>query len=346
MKRTQFGRLADGRPIDLYELTNGNGTVAAVTTYGATLVRLVHRGADIVLGFDDVSGYVAHKQYFGATIGRYANRIAHAEFALDGRRHRLSANDGEHSLHGGTRGFDRRVWSAAAIASGAAPGVELAYTSAAGEEGYPATLTATVRYLLLDSDTLRIEYNATADAPTIVNLTNHSYFNLAGHASGPTLQHELTIAADRFTPVDSSKIPTGELCEVKGTPFDFRISRPIAAGLRPGSAQLHAAGGYDHNFVLNGPVGTLRPAAAVLEPRSARTLELFTTDAGLQFYGGQLLDGSDRGKGGVPYQQYQGFCLETQRFPNTPNTPQFPSAVLLPGERYSQITEFRLGLVQ
>ncbi|MGH9348030.1 MAG: aldose epimerase family protein [Vicinamibacterales bacterium] len=348
MQCERWGSTPDGRAVELYTLTNATGTIAAIATFGGTLVRLVHGtpSADIVLGYDALGRYIAGREYFGGIVGRYANRIAHARFTLDGVAHMLARNDGQHSLHGGATGFNKVVWRAEPAAAASGEALELTYVSVDGEEGYPGTLTAVVRYTLRDDNTLRIDYATTTDRPTIVNLTNHAYFNLGGECSHDILNHRLQINADRFAPVDRRLIPTGELRPVAGTPFDFRDMESIGARIHDDEEQLGIAGGYDHNFALNADDGSMRFAARLIDPNSGRTLEVRTTCEGLQLYSGNKLDGTAFGKGACAYRRHQGLCLETQRFPNAPNVAWFPTAVLRPGERYEAATEYRLGMAR
>jgi aldose 1-epimerase len=324
--------------------------VGAVTLraidYGGIIVGLEvpdrdGQQGDIVLGHNSLAGYVEHSPYFGAIIGRYANRIAQGRFTLDGQQYQLARNDGEQHLHGGVRGFDKALWSMAPFEREREAGVSFAHISPDGDEGYPGTLEARVTYTLTESRELIVDYAATADRATVVNLTQHSYFNLSAGASD-VLGHELTIDADRYTPVDATLIPTGELAPVEETPFDFRVPTLIGARIGERNAQLEHAGGYDHNFVLNRPAGrrTLLHAARVRDPQSGRILDVHTTEPGLQFYSGNFLDGSIRGKGGRVYGHRTGLCLETQHFPDSPNEPQFPSVVLRPGEELRSRTVF------
>jgi len=328
---------------------------AAVTNYGAILVSLkapdrAGELADVVLGYDTLDGYLADQRFLGATIGRYANRIARGTFELDGVVYALTRNRGDNHLHGGNRGFNKVLWAAmeATEATEAATlaAVQLRYLSKDGEEGYPGNLAVQVTYTLSDDDRLQIEYAATTDKSTILNLTNHSYFNLAGEGNGNVEHHELMILAEHFTPGDSNLIPTGEVRPVAGTPFDFRQAELIGARVDKDDEQLQLAGGYDHNFVLSSAAagdtalaaGAPALAARVHEPGTGRTVEVWTTEPGMQFYSGNFLDGSNRGKGGKAYQHRYGFCLETQHFPNSPNEPGFPSTVLRPGERFASKT--------
>lgn len=347
--RSLFGELPDGREIYAFTLDNGRGIRLEAITYGGIIVSLETRDregrrGDIVLGYDDLAGYLEETPYFGAIIGRYGNRIGKAEFTLDGRRYQLAANNGPNHLHGGVVGFDKVLWGAAPFSRGESVGVVFRYTSPDGEEGYPGTLAATVTYTLTADGSLVFDYEATTDEPTPVNLTQHSYFNLAGDGARDILDHVLTIDADGFTPVDSTLIPTGEIAPVAGTPFDFRT--PTAIGARIGAAdrQLEFGGGYDHNFVLNRSGDSLAHAAHVYEPTSGRTLDVFTSEPGLQFYSGNFLDGSLVGKSGHVYEHRYGFCLETQHYPDSPNEAGFPSTILRPGEEYRSRTVLKFGV--
>ncbi|MCU1275965.1 MAG: aldose 1-epimerase [Bryobacterales bacterium] len=349
MKRLPFGKTKDGQAVDLYTLTNGHGMEVAITNYGGIVVSVKTpdrngKLADVVLGFDNFEGYLQTMPYFGALIGRYGNRIANGRFTLDAREYHLAQNNGPNALHGGLRGFDKRIWSAKEIRAKDAPALELSYLSKDGEEGYPGNLSATVTYSLTPKNELKIDYAATTDKDTVVNLTNHSYFNLAGEGQGNVLPHVVMINADRFTPVDSTLIPTGELKSVEGTPFDFRKPTPIGARINDKNQQLQFGKGYDHNFVLNGDGGGLKLAARVTDPSSGRVMEVLTTQPGLQFYTGNFLDGTVRGKGGVAYGQRSAFCMETQHFPDSPNHPAFPSTVLKPGQRYQTTTVYRFAV--
>jgi len=343
LTRKSWGRLADGTAVEIYALRNGK-IEAAITTYGGIVVSLRvpdRKGNmdDVVLGYDSLSQYVSNNPYFGAIVGRYANRIAHGSFLLEGKTYSVPKNDGDNSLHGGTRGFDKVVWKAKPIKDG----IELSYVSRDGEQGYPGTLTAIVRYTLND-DGLRIEYSATTNKPTVVNLTNHSYFNLAGQGKGTILQQQLKIHASRFTPVDSTLIPTGELRSVEGTAFDFRTSTPIGERIDADEDQLHKGKGYDHNWVLDKSPGQLSEAAELYDPGTGRVLQVLTTEPGLQFYSGNFLNGTIVGKQGRIYEHRSGLCLETQHFPDSPNHPNFPSTELKPGKRYHSITVFKFSV--
>lgn len=347
--KQHWSTLTTGEEIDLYKLRNSPGTEATITNYGGRLVTLCTpdregKFADIVLGFDNLQGYLAKNPYFGALVGRYANRIANAEFSLNGKTYQLAKNDGPNSLHGGTRGFDKVVWKAKESSVAGDSALQLTYVSKDGEEGYPGNLTATITYTLTDSDELKIEYEATTDKDTVINLTNHSYFDLTGQFAGSILDHEVTINADRFTPVNSNLIPTGELKDVKGTPFDFTQPARIGARIDEEDEQLKYGIGYDHNFVLNRSGTGLSLAARVKDAKTGRVLEVSTTQPGMQFYTGNHLDGHVRGKGGVMYGFRFGFCLETQHFPDSPNQPTFPSAELKVGQKYQGTTVFKFSV--
>jgi aldose 1-epimerase len=323
-----------------------------ITNFGGRIVSLKvpdRRGKsdDVVLGFDSLQGYLGdndHNPYFGAIVGRYANRIAKGKFTLDGHTYTLPINNAPNSLHGGNKGFDRRVWEAAESSDGAGQHLRLHYVSKDGEEGYPGNLDVTVVYTLpADRNELRIEYAATTDKDTVLNLANHSYFNLAGQGEGDILGHEIMIEAGRFTPVDSTLIPTGKLQPVAGTPFDFTKPHAIGERINAADEQLKYGRGYEHNFVLNGTAGRMRLAARVREPKSGRVLEVLTDQPGLQFYTGNFLDGTIKGKGGKTYAHRGAFCLETQHYPDSPNHQQFPSTELKPGQRFHSETVFRFS---
>ncbi|MHC4556943.1 MAG: aldose epimerase family protein [Planctomycetota bacterium] len=337
-KKESFGQTPDGKQIDLYVLTNPNGLRAKITNYGAILVSLEVPDrdgniADITLGFDTLDGYLAGHPYFGATVGRYANRIGGAKFALNGVENKLAANDGDNHLHGGIKGFDKVVWRLEEVkAEDNKAVVKMSYISEDGEEGYPGNLACSVTYTLTDNDELQISYEAETDKATVVNLTNHSYFNLAGQGTGDILGHELMLNADKYTPVDKGLIPTGEIGNVTSSPMDF--TSPMSVGSR--IAQV--PGGYDHNYVLKSGGGSLALAASVYEPTTGRVMEIHTTEPGIQFYTGNFLDGSITGKDGKVYNKNYGFCLETQHFPDSPNKPDFPSVVLKPGQKYATKT--------
>jgi aldose 1-epimerase len=352
----RWGALPSGEEIHLYTLRNAKGVEAAITNYGGRIVTLKTPArdghfADIVLGFDDLDGYLNKNPYFGALVGRYANRIAHAEFVLNGRSYQLARNNGENSLHGGLHGFDKVAWMAEQIATQDGPGLLLHYISADGEEGFPGTLCATVIYTLTEDNDLKIEYSATTDTKTVLNLTNHSYFDLAGQGSGNIVDHVVTIAADRFTPVNAHLIPTGELRSVAGTPFDFTQPTRIGERIEQADEQLQFGVGYDHNFVLRGDEGDgnaqgLSFAARAHDPGSGRTLEVLTTQPAVQFYtGNHLAESLVRGKGGAVYGFRSGLCFETQHFPDSPNQPAFPTTELAPGQQYCETTVFRFSVL-
>jgi aldose 1-epimerase len=336
-----FGRAGDVR-VQIYTLTNVHGIEARIMTYGASIVSLKTPDRDghlgnIVLGFDTFDRYLAGVPYYGATVGRYANRIAQGRFTLDGAAFQLPLNDGPNSLHGGSRGFDKRVWTVDPPAGGARNALRLTYVSASGQQGYPGQLTAHVTYRLGDDDTLAIEYQATTTAATPVNLANHAYFNLSGDPSRNILEHTLRINADAFTPVDATLIPTGEQRAVADTPFDFRTATAIGSRIQARDEQLSLGRGYDHNWVLNNPDGQLRLAAVLAEPSSGRSMEVHTTQPGLQFYSGNFMDGKPSGQGSV-YGYRSGLCLETQHFPDSPNHAAFPNTILRPGQTYFEKT--------
>ena len=351
--RVPFGTTADGKPVELFTLTNARGVEVRLTNYGGIITSLKTpdrsgRFDDIVLGYDSLNGYLHNSPYFGAIVGRYGNRIAKGRFTLDGTTYRLAVNNGPNSLHGGIRGFDKVVWTAEPFRSNGIEGVVLEYTSADGEEGYPGTLRARVTYTLTDDNRLIVDYQATSDKPTPVNLTQHSYWNLAGDGSRDILAHVLTINADSMTPVDTTLIPTGEISTVAGTPFDFRTPMPIGARIdQRQNTQIRYGGGYDHNFVLNrggAAVDSLVHAAHVAEPSTGRTLDIFTTEPGIQFYSGNFLDGTITGKAGHIYKYRYGLALETQHYPDSPNHPNFPSTILRPGQQYRSRTVFAFGV--
>jgi len=336
-----FGQMSDGRKVTLYELANENGLYASVIDYGAILVSL-HvpdrngKMADVVLGFDNLDAYLKRNPLFGATVGRYANRIAHASFTLDGTEYKLTANAGKNHIHGGrSKRFDKVMWKGRTFRSNDEVGVRLTYLSKDGDEGFPGNLGCTVTYIFTNKNELKISYEATTDEPTIVNLTNHSYFNLAGAGEGDVLGHEIVINADYYTPADKALIPTGEIHHVDGTPLDFTEPRTIGASI----GELKQTRGYDHNYVLKNSSGSLVLAARVYEPASGRVMEVRTTEPGMQFYTANGMRGIS-GKDGKTYNQHYGFCLETQHFPDSPNKPHFPSVVLRPGQKFSSMTVF------
>ena len=337
-----FGQTSEGTAVDLYTLTDGKIEVR-ITNYGGIIVALRTPDRDgklddVVLGYDSFEGYSTNPAYFGALIGRYANRIAHGSFQLNGKTYSVPKNDGDNALHGGIRGFNKAVWTTREIKDG----IELTYLSKDGEQGFPGTLTTTVRYTL-ESGALRIEYSATTDQDTVLNLTNHSYFNLAGQGKGEVLGHVVKIDAARFTPVDATLIPTGELKSVQGTPFDFRTPHALGERIEAKDEQLRLGIGYDHNFVLDHPEGKLAEAAEVYEPTTGRILRVLTTEPGVQLYTGNHLDGSITGKQGRIYKRRFAFCLETQHFPDSPNHPSFPSTQLKPGQKFHSVTVFEFS---
>ena len=334
---------------DVHTLRNAHGVAIAAIPYGGIITSLEVPGrdgrpGDIVLGFDRPERYEQDHPFFGAIVGRYGNRIAKGRFELDGQTYTLATNNGPNHLHGGVKGFDKVVWNVEEMKGADGPSLVFTRRSSDGEEGYPGNVDVRVTYTLTDRNELIVDYHATADKPTPVNLTQHSYFNLAG--AGDVLGHELTIHADRYTPVDETLIPTGELAPVDGTPFDFRKPTAIGARIDAGHPQLVNGKGYDHNFVLNRAGDGLQPAARVVEPSSGRTLEIATTEPGLQFYSGNFLDGTITGKDGRVYAHRTGFCLETQHFPDSPNQPGFPSTILRPGQEYRSRTVFTFGVVK
>jgi aldose 1-epimerase len=348
VQRQPFGT-ANGQSVEMFTLKNKNGVEVRAITYGGIITSLKtpdRTGAlgDIVLGFTSIDGYLAGHPYFGAIIGRYGNRIGKGRFTIDGQEYTLATNNGPNHLHGGVKGFDKVVWQAEVMPSEPGrSGVAFNYTSADGEEGYPGRLVVEVVYWLNDNNELTVEYLARSSKPTHVNLTQHSYFNLAGEGTGDILGHELAINADRYTPVDATLIPTGELAPVEGTPFDFRTSTAIGARIDADHPQIKHGPGYDHNWVLNRTGPGLARAAFVFEPKSGRTLEISTTEPGTQFYAGNFLDGKLIGKSGQAYGRRSGFCLETQHFPDTPNKPSFPATLVKAGEEYKTTTVFKFG---
>ena len=348
LKKAAFGKTKDGQAADIYTLTNAGGMEVAITNYGGVVVSVKvpdrnGKFADVVLGFDNFDGYLNNTPFFGALVGRYGNRIAKARFTLDGHAYRLAPNDNGNTLHGGLKGFDKQLWKAKDVSTKEIPALELTYLSKDGEEGFPGNLSVTVTYSLTPTNELKIDYAATTDKDTVLNLTNHSYFNLAGQGEGDILSHLMTINADWFTPVDATLIPTGELKSVAGTPLDFRKPTAIGARIDANDEQIKFGRGYDHNFVLNRKGAGLTLAARVTEPSSGRVLEVLTTQPGLQFYTGNFLDGAIHGKAGKVYPRRSAFCMETQHFPDSPNQPKFPSTELKPGEQFHSATVFRFS---
>jgi aldose 1-epimerase len=345
--RRPFGKV-DGKPVELFTLRNAKGMEVEITNYGGIIValRVPDRAGkidDVVLGYDSVDKYVADSPYFGAVVGRYGNRIAKAKFSLGGKEYPLAVNDKENHLHGGKKGFDKAIWEPMAGLAKFGPQLTLSYLSKDGEEGYPGNLKVRVRYTVTDKNELAVQYETETDKATPVNLTQHSYFNLAGAGSGDILGHELLLVADKFTPVDKGLIPTGELRPVDNTPMDFRKLTAIGRRVDAKDEQLGFGGGYDHNWVLTKQPGRTgpQPAAKVVDPKSGRIMEVTTTEPGIQFYCGNFLDGKNIGKGDKPYKRRYGFCLETQHFPDSPNKPDFPSAILEPGKKLISTTVFR-----
>jgi len=349
VSRAPFGTAPDGTPVEVFTLTNANGLEARILSYGGIVQSLktpdrTGKMDDVVLGFDDLAGYVKSSPYFGAIVGRYGNRIARGRFTLDGKTYKLAINNAPNSLHGGIKGFDKVVWHAEPFKSDSGVGVVLTHTSPDGDEGFPGTLNAKVTYTLTDQNELRIDYEATTDKPTPINLTNHTYWNLAGDGKRDILGHVLAIPASGIVAVDSTLIPTGEIMKVAGTPFDFRAPTPIGARIDSSHIQLRYGRGYDHTFVLDRADQTsLVRAAHVTEPTTGRTLDIYTTEPGVQFYTGNFLDGTAVGKSGHVYKYRYGLALETHHFPDSPNQPSFPSVILRPGQVYRTKTVFKLG---
>jgi aldose 1-epimerase len=346
-----FGSMPDGTAVTAFTLTGAKGLEVQAITYGAILVSLrapdrQGRMDDLVLGHDTLDGYLTRSRYFGAVVGRYGNRIGGARFTIDGRSYELAKNNGANHLHGGVKGFDKVIWRGASVTDPRGPSVVFTRTSPDGEEGYPGTLQVRIAYTVTDRNELAIDYRAETDKPTPINLTQHSYFNLSGEGSGSVLDHRLMLNADRYTPVDAGQIPTGQLIAVEGTPFDFRREARIGARIDDDHEQLRIGAGYDHNFVLNRNGPGLVLAARVVDPVSGRTMEVSTTEPGIQFYSANKLDGTIAGKHGHVYGRRAALCLETQHFPDSPNKPQFPSAILRPGEPYHSTTVFAFGVTR
>jgi aldose 1-epimerase len=346
IERMWFGTMPEGAPVEIFTLRNKNGMEVRAINYGAIIqsIRVPDREgkfADVVIGHDLLEGYRNRSRFFGAVVGRYGNRIAKGKFTLDGREYALAVNNGPNHLHGGSVGFDKVVWS---LWSGSATEVQFSRVSPDGEEGYPGNVRLTVGYALTDRNELVVTYSGGTDKPTPINLTQHSYFNLSGHDAGDISGHILTINADRYTPVDATQIPTGAITPVAGTPFDFRKPTPIGSRIDAADDQLKIGLGYDHNFVLNRKGAGLFVAATLFDPKSGRTLEVSTTEPGIQFYSGNKLDGTITGKGGAVYSKRSGLCLETQHFPDSPNHANFPSTILRPGQKYESKTVFKFGV--
>jgi aldose 1-epimerase len=347
VSKAPFGT-ADGQSVDLYTLRNLHGVEAKITNYGGILVSLKvpdrnGKFDDVVLGFNDLDTYLKGHPYFGALIGRYGNRIAKGRFTLNGVEYKLAVNNGENTLHGGIKGFDKVVWTGKEMKTKAGPAVVLTYLSKDGEEGYPGNLNVRVVYTLTNNNELKIEYSARTDKDTVTNLTHHSYFNLAGEGNGDILSHRVTINANRFVPTDAGSIPTGELRKVAGTPFDFLTAHAIGERINQDEEQLKLGNGYDHTWVINGRPGSLRLAATAYEATSGRTMQVWTTEPGMQFYTGNFLDGTLTGKSGKIYQRRFGFCFETQHYPDSPNQPSFPTTTLRKGATYKSTTIYRFA---
>ena len=348
--KESFGKTADGESVDIYTLKNHRGMQVKITNYGGIVVSLTapdrnRKFADVVLGYNDLDSYLKPPfPYFGAIVGRYANRIAKGRFTLNGEEYKLAVNNGENTLHGGIKGFDKVVWKVKQVrTTPAGPALFLTYLSKDGEEGYPGNLTVTVVYTLTTNNELKIDYTASTDKDTVTNLTHHSYFNLAGEGNGDILDHQLVLKANRFVPTDAGAIPTGELRNVAGTPFDFRAATAIGARINGDDEQLKLGKGYDHTWVINGRAGSLRHAAIAYEPKSGRVMEVWTTEPGVQFYTGNYLDGTITGKAGKPYPRRSGFCLETQHYPDSPNQPNFPTTTLKKAAVYRSTTIYRFS---
>jgi aldose 1-epimerase len=347
--KASFGKTADGQSVDIYTLRNTHGMEARITNYGGIVVSLTapdrdHNFADVVLGYNDLERYEKPPfPYFGAIIGRYGNRIAKGRFTLNGTEYKLATNNGENSLHGGIKGFDKMVWTASESRTAAGPALALTYVSKDGEEGYPGNLRVRVVYTLTNNNELKIDYTASSDKDTVTNLTHHSYFNLAGEGNGDILNHRLVLKANRFVATDENAIPTGQLRSVANSPFDFRTANTIGARINQETdEQIKFGKGYDHTWVVNGRAGLLRQAAVVYEPTSGRVMEVWTTEPGVQFYTGNYLDGVI-GKSGKPYPRRSGFCLETQHYPDSPNQPNFPTTTLRKGATYRSTTIYRFS---
>jgi len=347
--KASFGKLPDGQEITLYTVTNKNGVEMKVMNYGAIITSLKtpdKNGVleDIVLGYDSLAGYLKESPFFGAVVGRYGNRIAKGKFTLDGKEYTLAINNGVNALHGGVKGFDKVFWTIEEVTSAEGPALKLSYLSKDMEEGYPGNLKAEVIYTLTDNNELRFDYTATTDKTTVVNLTQHSYFNLTGNAKRDILDHELMLTSDEIVPVDKTLIPTGKLRKVANTPFDFTSAQVIGKRINDKDEQIEMGGGYDHCFVLRDASDSLKLAAVLTEPTSGRKVEVYTTEPGIQFYSGNFLTGSITGKGNVVYARRFGLCLETEHFPDSPNQKQFPSVVLKPGETYKTSTVYKFSV--
>ena len=342
-----FGATTDGTAVEIYTLRNSKGAEARISSYGGLLISLKvpdrnGKLGDVTLGYDKLSDYIKDTPYFGALVGRYGNRIARGKFSLNGQQYTLATNNYPNALHGGLKGFDKVVWTVSILPSVEGPALKLQYLSKDGEEGYPGNLSVTAVYTLTEDNAIKLQYTATTDKDTVVNLTHHSYFNLAG--KGDILGHEVTIPASKFTPVDSTLIPTGELRPVEGTPFDFRKATTIGARIQQADEQLKFGGGYDHNWVEDKPLGQFGLMARVYEPTSGRVMEVYSDEPGLQFYSGNFLNGSNKGKGGRVYEYRSGFCMEPQHYPDSPNQPNFPSVVLKPGQTFHNTIVYKFSV--
>ena len=348
INESSFGNLPDGSAVTLYTFRNAHGTEVKIIDYGGiiTSLKTADRSGvfeDVVLGYDSLSGYMKAPSFFGCIVGRYGNRIAKGQFTLDGKKYNLVKNNGENHLHGGTKGFDKVMWEATPSTSADGASLKLTYVSKDMEEGYPGNLHVTVTYTLTNDNELKIDYEATTDKKTVLNLTNHSYFNLSGNTKRNILDHKLSLAASKFLPVDTTLIPTGELKAVKGTPFDFTSPEIIGKRINDEHPQIKAGIGYDHCWVFDKPLGTLGLGATVYDTLSGRYMEMFTTEPGTQFYSGNFLNGTVTGKFNMVYEKRYGMCLETQHFPDSPNQPAFPNTILKPGETYQQVTVYKFG---
>ena len=348
--KESFGTTSTGENIDIYTLKNANGVETRITNYGGIVVSLKipdrnNKFDDVVLGFNDLESYLTkNNPYFGAIIGRYGNRIGKGRFKLNGVEYKLAVNNGENHLHGGIKGFDKVIWTGRSMSTRSGPAVVLTYTSKDGEEGYPGNLRVTVTYTLTRKNELKIDYSATTNKDTVINLTHHSYFNLLGEGNGDILNHQVQINANSFVPTDAGSIPTGELRKVANTPFDFLYAKQIGARINQDDEQLKFGNGYDHTWVINGRPGTLRLAGGAYESTTGRIMEVWTTEPGMQFYTGNFLDGSVTGKSGKPYERRSGFCFETQHYPDSPNQPSFPTTTLKRGAIYRSTTIYRFSL--
>lgn len=347
IKKAKFGEV-EGKNVDIFTLANRNGVEMKVTNYGCIVTSLkvpgkFEKADDVVLGFNDLQSYLKKNPYFGAIIGRYGNRIANSRFSLNGKEYILAKNDGSNNLHGGIKGFDKVIWDAAEIKDDESVGIEFKYLSKDGEEGFPGNLSVIVTYTINDNNEFKIDYKAKTDAVTVCNLTHHTYFNLSGEGSGSILDHQVMIKSSRITPIDTTLIPTGELADVAGTPFDFRESTVIGKRINEDNLQLKYGGGYDHNWILNrtGNSKDLILAASVYDPKSGRKMDVLTTEPGIQMYTGNFLDGTLIGKSGKKYKKRSGFCLETQHYPDSPNKTDFPTTTLEPGQMYFTTTIYK-----